>query len=31
VLALLQELNRAGITICLVTHEPDIATFTPIA
>jgi putative ABC transport system ATP-binding protein len=26
VLALLQELNdKQGITICLVTHEPDIA------
>jgi putative ABC transport system ATP-binding protein len=25
VLGLLQQLNRAGITICLVTHEPDIA------
>jgi putative ABC transport system ATP-binding protein len=27
VMALLQELGRAGITIVLVTHEPDIATF----
>ena len=25
VLGLLQQLNREGITICLVTHEPDIA------
>ncbi len=25
VLGLLQELNKTGITICLVTHEPDIA------
>jgi len=25
VLGLLQQLNRSGITICLVTHEPDIA------
>ncbi|MBI1846395.1 MAG: ABC transporter ATP-binding protein [Candidatus Rokubacteria bacterium] len=27
ILALLQRLNREGITIVLVTHEPDIATF----
>ena len=27
VMALLQELNRSGITIVVVTHEPDIATF----
>jgi putative ABC transport system ATP-binding protein len=27
VMALLQELNRAGITIVLVTHEHDIAAF----
>ena len=27
VMALLQSLNRAGITIVLVTHEPDIAAF----
>ncbi len=27
VLALLQRLNRAGLTIVLVTHEPDIATY----
>ena len=27
VLALLQGLNRAGLTIVLVTHEPDIATY----
>ena len=27
VMALLQELNRAGITIVLVTHEPDVASF----
>jgi putative ABC transport system ATP-binding protein len=27
ILALLQRLNREGITIILVTHEPDIATF----
>jgi putative ABC transport system ATP-binding protein len=27
VMALFQELGRAGITIVLVTHEPDIATF----
>jgi putative ABC transport system ATP-binding protein len=27
VIALLQELGRAGITIALVTHEPDIAEF----
>jgi putative ABC transport system ATP-binding protein len=26
-MALLQELGRSGITIALVTHEPDIATF----
>ncbi len=27
VLALMQRLNRAGLTIVLVTHEPDIATY----
>jgi putative ABC transport system ATP-binding protein len=27
VMALLQELNRAGLTILVVTHEPDIAEF----
>ncbi len=27
VLALLQKLNRGGLTIVLVTHEPDIATY----
>jgi putative ABC transport system ATP-binding protein len=27
ILALLQRLNREGLTIVLVTHEPDIATF----
>jgi len=27
VMALLQELNRSGITIVVVTHEPDIAAF----
>ena len=27
VMALFQELGRSGITIVLVTHEPDIATF----
>jgi putative ABC transport system ATP-binding protein len=26
-MALLQKLNREGMTIVLVTHEPDIATF----
>jgi putative ABC transport system ATP-binding protein len=26
-MALFQELNREGVTICLVTHEPDIATY----
>ncbi|MBF0306740.1 MAG: ATP-binding cassette domain-containing protein, partial [Alphaproteobacteria bacterium] len=25
IMALFTELNRQGITICLVTHEPDIA------
>ena len=28
IIALFQELSRTGITIVLVTHEPDIATFT---
>ena len=27
ILALLQRLNRQGLTIVLVTHEPDIATY----
>ena len=27
ILALMQRLNRAGLTIVLVTHEPDIATY----
>ncbi len=27
IMALLQELNRGGMTIVLVTHEPDVATF----
>ncbi len=27
IMALLQRLNRAGLTIVLVTHEPDIATY----
>ena len=27
IMALFQELSRTGITIVLVTHEPDIATF----
>jgi len=27
ILALLQQLNRAGLTIVLVTHEPDIASY----
>jgi len=27
ILALLQRLNRDGLTIVLVTHEPDIATY----
>jgi putative ABC transport system ATP-binding protein len=27
IIALLQRLNRDGLTIVLVTHEPDIATF----
>jgi len=27
VMAILQELNRAGMTICMVTHEADIAAF----
>ncbi len=27
ILALLQRLNREGLTIVLVTHEPDIATY----
>lgn len=27
IMSLFQELNRKGITITLVTHEPDIATF----
>ena len=27
ILALLQRLNRGGLTIVLVTHEPDIATY----
>jgi putative ABC transport system ATP-binding protein len=27
IMQLLQRLNRDGITIILVTHEPDIATF----
>jgi putative ABC transport system ATP-binding protein len=26
-MAILQRLNRAGATIVLVTHEPDIATY----
>jgi len=28
IMALFQQLNREGLTIVLVTHEPDIATFT---
>ena len=28
IMALFQELGRSGITIVLVTHEPDIASFT---
>jgi putative ABC transport system ATP-binding protein len=28
ILALLQELNQQGLTIVLVTHEPDIASYT---
>jgi len=28
IMALFQELNEKGITICFVTHEPDIAQFT---
>jgi putative ABC transport system ATP-binding protein len=27
VLAIFQELNRQGMTICIVTHEPDIASY----
>ena len=27
VLALMQKLNRGGLTLVLVTHEPDIATY----
>jgi putative ABC transport system ATP-binding protein len=27
IMALLQELNRQGMTVVLVTHEPDIARF----
>ena len=27
VMALLQELGRSGITVVMVTHEPDIATY----
>lgn len=28
VMAIFQELQRSGITVILVTHEPDIAAFT---
>jgi putative ABC transport system ATP-binding protein len=28
IMALLQELNQQGLTIVLVTHEPDIASYT---
>jgi putative ABC transport system ATP-binding protein len=28
IMALLQELNKKGVTILCVTHEPDIAAFT---